>query len=77
MFFQLMFGIALSCFVHTCIIQPGLCVIYINAAYMYTKNVDSSVHTQIQFENTFYTSLLRANSNIGSPNLQQSELVGC
>ena len=44
---------------------------------IYTKDVDSSVHKQTQFENTFYTSLLRANSNIGSPNLQQSELVGC
>ena len=42
---------------------------------MYTKNVDSSVHKQIQFENTCYTSSLRANNNIGCPYLQQSELV--
>ena len=68
-----MFGIALYFFVHICcIIQTGLCVMYINAVQlMYTNNVDSSVHKQIQFENTFYTSLLQANSNIGCPNLQQ------
>ena len=35
--FQLMFGIALSRFVHTCIIQPGLCVMYINEAYVYKE----------------------------------------
>ena len=38
MYFQLMFGIALSCFVHACcIIQPGLYVMYINAAYVYNS----------------------------------------
>ena len=38
-----MFGITLSCFIYTCIIQPGLCV-RILMQLMYTKNVDSSVH---------------------------------
>ena len=52
--FQFMFGVALSCFDHTrCILQPGLCVMNINAA-LYTKNVDSSVHKKSSLKTHFY-----------------------